>query len=106
MRKVTTFRSFKSSLAFYSTAATNSLPNNISSTQSSIDVQIQSADDRKIRLKNISRSLEIYLEALNDHNKMMKRESHAFELGKRHLANIMGWPADMKITQVIFIFNI
>lgn len=56
--------------------------------------------NHKERLKNVSKSLEIYLENLKKHEKMMKQEKLEFENGKRHLANIMGWPSDMIITQV------
>lgn len=57
--------------------------------------------NRKERLKNISKSLEFYLENLKEHEKMIEKENIKFENGKRHLANIMGWPSDMLITQVI-----
>lgn len=42
------------------------------------------------RKKVISRALEVYLNDVRAHNKMMAREQAEFELGKRHLANMMG----------------
>lgn len=51
------------------------------------------------RLKAIGRALETYLKNAHDYARMMERERAQFELGKRHLANIMGWDAAKDVTQ-------
>lgn len=61
------------------------------------------ATERKNRLKSVGKALEFYLDKLQQHEQKMMLETELFESGKRHLANIMGWPAHMKIEQV-FIF--
>ncbi|VDN02707.1 unnamed protein product [Thelazia callipaeda] len=48
------------------------------------------AEPPRYRKKVISRALEVYLNDVNKYNKVMAREKAEFELGKRHLANMMG----------------
>ncbi|TKR64289.1 hypothetical protein L596_024851 [Steinernema carpocapsae] len=49
------------------------------------------AESSARRLKNIGKALESYLNRARDYEKMMSKERAAFDLGKRHLANMMGW---------------
>uniref|UniRef100_A0AC34QC17 Ribosomal protein S9 n=1 Tax=Panagrolaimus sp. JU765 TaxID=591449 RepID=A0AC34QC17_9BILA len=46
---------------------------------------------QKIQLRSIGKALERYLKNVREHEKMMEKERAEFELGKRYLANIMGW---------------
>ncbi|VDN29595.1 unnamed protein product [Gongylonema pulchrum] len=65
------------------------------------DYSVASGSDSELpryRKKIVSRALEVYLNDIRAHNKMMARERAEFELGKRHLANIMGLDAN-NITQ-------
>lgn len=43
------------------------------------------------QLKSVSKALERYLKNVREYEKMMAKERAEFELGKRYLANIMGW---------------
>lgn len=51
------------------------------------------------RLKAIGRALETYLKNAHEHARMMEKERAQFELGKRHLANMMGWDQTKEIKQ-------
>ncbi|CAD5220982.1 unnamed protein product [Bursaphelenchus xylophilus] len=50
-------------------------------------------------MKSIGKCLELYIRKAKDHAILMEKERAEFENGKRHLANIMGWPPEMKIGQ-------
>uniref|UniRef100_A0A7E4W0J4 37S ribosomal protein S9, mitochondrial n=1 Tax=Panagrellus redivivus TaxID=6233 RepID=A0A7E4W0J4_PANRE len=50
------------------------------------------------KLKSVGRALENYLRNARNYEKMLAKEKAEFELGKRYLANIMGWDAT-SITQ-------
>lgn len=39
--------------------------------------------------------MKAYLERAREHDLFMKEEKHQFEIGKRHLANMMGEPAEL-----------
>lgn len=57
------------------------------------DYTVANVDDTDVprhRKKVISRALEAYLNDVRKQNKIMARERAEFELGKRHLANILG----------------
>lgn len=50
------------------------------------------------RNQKISKAMKAYLEKAKKHNEFMAEKQIEFDLGKRHLANIMGWDPEM-ITQ-------
>lgn len=83
----------RSGRLFLSTISGN-LYSNISS-----ELQVM-VSERQERLNNIGKSLDLYLNKVRDYDKNVDHEIKAFELGKRHLANIMGWPVNENITQV------
>lgn len=58
--------------------------------------------ERKIRLEKIGNSLQIYLNNVKNYTKNLENEEALFETGKRHLANIMGWSANVAISQVVY----
>lgn len=59
--------------------------------------------ERQVRLEKIGKSLEIYLNGVRAYEKRMVKEDAAFEIGKRHLANIMGWQANEILSQVFYL---
>lgn len=40
--------------------------------------------------KTISKAMKAYLERAKEHEEFMKTQRHEYQLGKRHLANMMG----------------
>lgn len=42
------------------------------------------------RMKVVSKAMEVYLKSARSYTEMMAKEREQYELGKRHLANIMG----------------
>ncbi|XP_022911432.1 small ribosomal subunit protein uS9m [Onthophagus taurus] len=40
--------------------------------------------------KDISKAMKAYLERATEHNEFMKQQNYEFQIGKRHLANMMG----------------
>lgn len=42
--------------------------------------------------------MQVYLERAKKHEDFLRRQSAEFDMGKRHLANMMGWDPD-NITQ-------
>lgn len=42
-------------------------------------------------IEKISKSMKAYLEKAHKYQQLLESEKTEFELGKRHLANIMGW---------------
>ncbi|VEN40314.1 unnamed protein product [Callosobruchus maculatus] len=40
--------------------------------------------------KNINKAMKAYLERAQEHEDFMKKQRHEFQIGKRHLANMMG----------------
>ncbi|CAD5214962.1 unnamed protein product [Bursaphelenchus okinawaensis] len=50
-------------------------------------------------MKSIGKCLELYIQKVQEHTIVMEKEKVEFENGKRHLANIMGWSPEMKVTQ-------
>lgn len=42
-----------------------------------------------------SKAMKSYLERAKDHDEFMKVQQQEFEIGKRHLANMMGEPVEM-----------
>ncbi|KAI1723026.1 ribosomal protein S9 containing protein [Ditylenchus destructor] len=55
--------------------------------------------ERQRRLKNISQALRIYIDQKREQDKMVAEERAQFELGKRYLANMMGWDPKAEIQQ-------
>lgn len=43
------------------------------------------------RVQKISKAMQVYMEKASAHAEFLKEKRQEFELGKRHLANIMGW---------------
>ncbi|CAI4229146.1 unnamed protein product [Auanema sp. JU1783] len=58
----------------------------------SSEVVAEQSNDK--RLKKIGRALETYLKQSKEHTAMMNRERADFELGRRHLANMMSLDAN------------
>lgn len=57
------------------------------------DYTVNGGDDSGpsgVNVKSIGRALEAYLNEARNHSKMIAKERVQYELGKRHLANIMG----------------
>src|SRR4051794_29652236 len=52
------------------------------------------------RIKKISHAIEVYLEQRTKHEARMAEHSREFEMGKRHLANIMGRDPNSHMSQV------
>uniref|UniRef100_A0AC35U1Q6 28S ribosomal protein S9, mitochondrial n=1 Tax=Rhabditophanes sp. KR3021 TaxID=114890 RepID=A0AC35U1Q6_9BILA len=69
-----------------------SLATENASTQASASLDADFAQSR--RLKGIGKALNTYISRAKDNARMMAKESADFELGKRHLANIMGLDAN------------
>lgn len=71
--------------------------------------QALSAEGENSLIK-INSSIVAYLENANKHKEFMAEKKVEFELGKRHLANIMGWDAesltqtDINVSQKTFNF--
>lgn len=40
--------------------------------------------------KTQSKAMKLYLERAQEHDEFMKTQKHEYEIGKRHLANMMG----------------
>lgn len=54
-----------------------------------------SIDPKKfIKKEKTSKAMQSYLDRAREHDLFMKEEEHQFEIGKRHLANMMGEPAE------------
>ncbi len=51
-------------------------------------------ESSSFRAQKISRAMKTYLEKAKQHRKFMQKEKEEFELGKRHLANIMSLDPD------------
>lgn len=49
-------------------------------------------------MQKISRAMQVYLDRARKHEDFLKKQGEEFDLGKRHLANMMGWDPD-NITQ-------
>lgn len=43
-----------------------------------------------LQKEKTSRAMKVYLERAQEHEEFMKQQKHEFEVGKRHLANMMG----------------
>lgn len=43
-----------------------------------------------LQKEKTSRAMKVYLERAKEHEEFMKQQHHEFEIGKRHLANMMG----------------
>lgn len=43
-----------------------------------------------LQKEKTSRAMKVYLERAREHEDFMKQQQHEFEVGKRHLANMMG----------------
>lgn len=43
-----------------------------------------------LQKEKTSRAMKVYLERAREHEEFMKQQQHEFEIGKRHLANMMG----------------
>lgn len=43
-----------------------------------------------LQKEKTSRAMKVYLERAQEHEDFMKQQKHEFEVGKRHLANMMG----------------
>lgn len=43
-----------------------------------------------IKKEKTSKAMKAYLERAQEHDQFMKTQKHEFEIGKRHLANMMG----------------
>uniref|UniRef100_A0A915DY60 Mitochondrial ribosomal protein S9 n=1 Tax=Ditylenchus dipsaci TaxID=166011 RepID=A0A915DY60_9BILA len=77
----------------------------ISDALSAISNQVEKEEDEENmteyqkRIKSVSRCLKSYLEKRAAHEKVMDQERAEFELGKRHLANIMGWDPQLYVSQ-------
>lgn len=46
--------------------------------------------DKTSANKSISKSMQVYLERAREHEEFMKQQTHEYQIGKRHLANMMG----------------
>lgn len=52
------------------------------------------SDDKKSRKEMISKAMSSYLESARQYDSFIKEQTNEFEVGKRHLANIMGTDAN------------
>lgn len=43
-----------------------------------------------VKKEKTSKAMKAYLERAQEHDQFMKTQKHEFEIGKRHLANMMG----------------
>lgn len=54
-----------------------------------------------LQKEKTSRAMKVYLERAREHEDFMKQQQHEFEIGKRHLANMMGEdPENFSQTQI------
>lgn len=47
-----------------------------------------------LKKEKTSKAMKAYLERARAHDEFMKAQKHEFDVGKRHLANMMGEPAE------------
>jgi len=77
---------FKLSLNFFSNNVNVVIPSNI------LQQPNQSLSESGSKhVEKISKSMKAYLENAHKISQLIESETKEFELGKRHLANIMGW---------------
>lgn len=48
-----------------------------------------------LKKERTSKAMKAYLERAQEHDLFMKTQKHEFEIGKRHLANMMGESAEL-----------
>lgn len=57
--------------------------------------QMDGVDPRQfLKREKTSKAMKAYLERAKEHDTFMKTQQHEFEVGKRHLANMMGEPVE------------
>ena len=52
-----------------------------------------------LKKEKTSKAMKAYLERSREHDEFMKKEKHEFDVGKRHLANMMGESPDLYESQ-------
>ena len=55
----------------------------------------------------MSRAMKFYMERRREYDEFIEKERFDFDLGKKHLANMMGklWPAGLKVNSCAFYFT-
>ncbi|XP_067141140.1 small ribosomal subunit protein uS9m [Centruroides vittatus] len=53
------------------------------------------SDAQSLKIQKISKAMKAYLERAKRHEEFIEKETREYEIGKRHLANIMGVDPDM-----------
>ncbi|XP_023020124.1 LOW QUALITY PROTEIN: mitochondrial ribosomal protein S9 [Leptinotarsa decemlineata] len=51
---------------------------------------VSGSDSLEDKTKKISKAMRAYLQRANEHDEFMKKQKEEFQIGKRHLANMMG----------------
>lgn len=69
------------SLLIFGTRTFSTIP-----TTSKISTPVAEVEQKK----NVSKAMKAYLERAREHNQFMAKQQHQYEIGKRHLANMMG----------------
>lgn len=60
----------------------------------------------QLEKKNINKSMKAYLERAREHDEFMKGQNYEFQIGKRHLANMMGEDPETFTQRDIDVINI
>ncbi|XP_022708462.1 28S ribosomal protein S9, mitochondrial-like isoform X1 [Varroa jacobsoni] len=79
------------------TGPSSSLPVDSSDGKPNLEV-LQPLKRGITKVQKISRAMQVYLDRARKHEDFLKKQGEEFDLGKRHLANMMGWDPD-NITQ-------
>lgn len=77
-------------------STSSKLPNNILKKPSQ-----PLSESGSLKVERISQAMKLYLEAAKKRASLLKERKQEFELGKRHLANIMGYNHDSMTQQEI-----